>query len=126
MNNDTIEECLYTCNICDGKGYEPPHIDNPQIMQSTCWKCMGEGKVDWITLAMNNPPEPPIDSSASYDFGLSGFTRIGPNGIKGFNGTSGIHDDAIDAMAQSLAQKIDEEILDAIMKGGNKNQIQNE
>lgn len=119
------DESKMVCNICDGKGCEPAKVSTHTIMQRQCWKCKGSGEVDWITYAMNKPPEP------EYDFGLSGLYSTGSYHMYGNGAAStsyivpnGVHDDALDAMSMALSAKIDEEIIDIIKREGNK--IQNE
>ena len=100
------------CDECEGRGCIPPEIDSPEIMQEMCWKCQGSGKVDWISNVMQKP------KPRYFGFGSSSFYG---STFASTSGSASPHDDIIDSMAKALAMKIDEEIIDAIVK--NRQQI---
>jgi len=107
-----IDESLgeLVCDVCGGRGVIPSEITETITYQSICWKCQGDGKVDWVSHITGKPQKPMFGFAST-----SSFTASTPNG-----GHSHIYDDAIDAMAHNLAAKIDEEIIDKILNGDNK------
>lgn len=98
------------CDECEGRGCIPPEIDSPEIMQEMCWKCQGSGKVDWVSNVMQKP------KPQYFGFGSSSFYNSTATYSTSGN-ASPLHDDIIDSMAKALAMKIDNEIIDNIMKG---------
>ena len=96
------------CDECEGRGCIPPEIDSPEIMQEMCWKCQGSGKVDWVSNVMQKP------KPRYFEFGSSSFYN---STFTSTSGNASPHDDIIDSMAKALAMKIDNEIIDNIMKG---------
>jgi len=112
------------CDKCEGKG-STLSDQNPYTMASICSKCQGRGKVDWISHITGVPRLPDASSSSTSS---SSFSCVVSSGSYAFVGsTSGngcinkdINDNIMYAMAKRLATKIDEEILDSIIKEGNK------
>ena len=91
----TLEDGEEICSSCKGRGYHPSN-QNPDTMASTCQKCEGAGKVDWITNAMGVPKRKYHGSgysgfSSSYMYaGTSGFNGpMGTPGVFGPNGSNG-------------------------------------
>lgn len=72
-----LEEGEEVCSSCKGRGYHPSKQDW-NTMASTCQKCNGEGKVDWISNAMGIPKRHYNHASSSYFYGTSG--NMGLNG----------------------------------------------
>lgn len=101
------------CDKCKGKGSTPSNQD-PYTMAAVCSKCQGRGKVDWISHITGVPSEPMFGFSSTSSY----YVCSTPGGA---SQSQKIHDDAIDAMSKNLAKKIDEEIIESIMKGSNKN-----
>ena len=54
LNEDEV-----ICSECEGRGYTPK-VQKFDTMASTCAKCKGKGKVDWVTNAMVTPEEIPM------------------------------------------------------------------
>lgn len=80
-----LEEGEEICSSCKGRGYHPSKQDW-NTMASTCQKCNGAGKVDWITNAMGVPKrKQPLYGTSSY--GYAGTS--GQNGAQGQNGVVG-------------------------------------
>ena len=107
--DESLGELL--CDECGGRGCTP-YVDE-QTIQTICWKCQGDGKVDWVSHITGKPQRPMFGFSSS-----SSMSSMGTYSTSG--GPYNIHDDAIDAMAQALAKKIDEEILESIRDSPNK------
>jgi len=72
------KEKLVDCDRCEGLGY---HIDLKTGYESTCNKCWGYKKLDWVE-SITGKKKPKITWS-----GFSGIT--GPTGFSGFSGMSG-------------------------------------
>jgi DnaJ-class molecular chaperone len=72
-----LEEGEEICSSCKGRGYHPAK-QAWNTMASTCQKCNGEGKVDWITNAMGVPKrKQQIYGTSSYSYcGTSGVGNI--------------------------------------------------
>lgn len=107
--DESLGELL--CDECGGRGCLPPEINDISTLQSVCWKCQGDGKVDWVSHITGKPPR------RMFGFSSSSFSTYAA-------GTSGshshVHDDIVDALAQNLAKKIDEEIMDNLLNPHNK------
>jgi len=112
--DESVGELL--CDKCEGRGgtsYNEPSSDVTKPQWIRCPKCQGRGKVDWVSHITGVPKKPDM-----FHFGSSSMYSTYSCGT---SGVANMHDDIIDAMAQNLAKKIDEEILESIMKGSNKN-----
>ena len=91
------------CDVCKGTGSLPSKIQ-PDTVASICWKCQGDGKLDWVSFITGNAPKMykfSVDEDALYT---------------GMN----IHNDVVDAMAYNIANTIDKEIMDNILNAPNK------
>ena len=114
FNPPEVDESLgeILCDECDGRGCGTPK--GKEKLSVRCWKCQGDGKVDWVSHITGKPQKPMFGFHSTSSF-------VGPAGIIGSNSSShGIHDDALNAISKSLAEKIDEEILDNIINDSNK------
>lgn len=107
--DESLGELL--CDECEGRGCLPSKIEDISTMQARCWKCQGDGKVDWVSHITGKPVKPMFHFSSSS---ISNSTVAA--------GTSGnhVHDDMIDAMSKHLADKIDKEIMDNLLNPHNK------
>ncbi len=75
-----LKEGEVLCSSCKGRGYHPAKQDW-NMMASTCQKCSGEGKVDWVTNAMGIQKRPNLYGSSSYGFSSTSGYGIGGQGI---------------------------------------------
>ncbi len=102
-----IDESLgeLVCDECGGRGC----TINEYTLSARCWKCQGDGKVDWVSHCTGKPKKP------MFDFGSSSFSSSVPESV-----SNGVYDDAIDAMSKQLADSIDKEIIDDITNDSNK------
>ena len=110
--NEELGEVL--CDECEGRGCVPKKITKLDQMQSMCWKCQGDGKLDWVSMATGKPTIP-------MSFGTSGTSFSISTPVMG-NSSSGMSK-IINQCAEHFAQKVDDSIMDAIQYPWNK--IQN-
>ena len=68
------------CDVCEGRGCVASEYD-PNL-SSVCWKCQGDGKLDWLSFITGKP----VKMSASSS-GTSGC--VGTSGVSGSSGTVG-------------------------------------
>lgn len=102
-----LEEWEMLCDKCNGLRYSREN----GIRGIRCPECQGTGKVDWLENILGKAPMKGSDTSEWLP--PAGFDR-------------GVHDDAIDAMAQQLANEIDKEILESILESAEQtNKIMN-
>ena len=94
------EEGELICDKCEGRG-SIPSIQNPQTMASTCSKCLGAGKVDWVENILGKKPPPMSATSSSWANSTSGH---------------GIPQSFLDEASKKLADEIDMEIMGCIIK----------
>jgi len=95
-----LEEGEVICARCEGAGCLPSTIDAIDILQETCLKCNGKGKLDWISNAMGTRKRKlaaqwTIENDISPTFCFS--------------------DEVITKMSEALAKEIDKQILDSII-----------
>lgn len=91
----TLKEGEIICPKCNGTGgIDDGYLDEDLI--KTCGKCYGDGKLDWIELAMGKP-----SSMKRYS-------------TRDFNQTM------LDFVAEQMAEQIDKEILETIIFEANK------
>ena len=83
------------CSKCNGTGKDK----NSCYSNNTCTKCLGEGKLDWVSNAMIKK------TSYVYNFSTSTYAC-----------TPTITEELYDYMAEQLARKIDQEILEDLFK----------
>lgn len=100
------------CDECNGKGSVPSSPNkNYRVYRELCWKCQGDGKVDWVSNATGKPEKK-----------LKGI--FSSSSVSSMSSTSGpannIYNDMIDSLAQNMAAEIDKEILDSLNKQSNK------
>ena len=48
-----LEPGEYVCDNCEGTGKLPVNINRQSF---PCWRCGGDGKIDWVTNAMHEDP----------------------------------------------------------------------
>ena len=51
------------CDECKGSGCLPI-TKNPQTLCSSCWKCKGSGKLDWVSFITGKPSPKKYDDMA--------------------------------------------------------------
>ena len=105
-NKIKLDESLgeVICSECEGS----KSVNKGVYGNVPCDKCDGTGKVDWISQVMLPPPH--IQLKAGWSFSTEYEMPANPS----------LHNDTIDAMAKSLAAKIDRDIMDKIINVSNK------
>lgn len=63
-----LEEGELICSSCGGRGYHPS-AQQWNTVASTCRKCGGDGKVDWVTNAMGTPKGQKTHGTSGYAVG---------------------------------------------------------
>ena len=106
--NLKLEEGEMICDKCEGKGCISSKID-PTTMASSCQKCQGTGKVDWIENIVGKKPEMQFGSSSTSSMSSGGTFAVSP-GMNNF-----LDKEALDVMSKHLAAEIDKEILESLM-----------
>lgn len=83
-----MDDEKYICNKCNGKGHLP--TKNPDVVKM-CPKCHGKKELDWIenVVGVTKTKEP-------FD----------------------IHKDMMDILAEQIAKKVDEDIVNELIKTG--------
>ena len=105
VSNFKLEEGEMVCDKCEGGG-------KSWIYTTPCSKCQGEGKVDWIENIVGRKPEL-IDTSGSNN------VFIGHNaGLSKMTGSDNV---ITNALAQKLANKIDQEIMETLVAESEQN-----
>ena len=66
------------CDVCEGRGSIPDEY-NPNF-SSICWKCQGDGKVDWLSHITGKPVKESYGSSCCVE----------TSGTSGSSGTVGM------------------------------------
>ncbi len=89
-----LNEGEVICDKCNGTGF----WEENGLRGYQCYKCLGKGKLDWVTNVMGGRRKPMV---AKW-----GTSSISSNSV----GTK-IQDKFIKEMAREMAKKIDEEIL---------------
>lgn len=91
----TLKEGEIICPKCKGTGGIDDGYSDEDLIK-TCSKCFGDGKLDWIELAMGKPSR--MKSYFAHDFSQS----------------------MIDAIGEQIAKEIDNEIIETIIFEANK------
>jgi DnaJ-class molecular chaperone len=100
-----LNEGEMICDKCEGVGGIPPKIQLVQL-QTMCPKCKGSGKVDWIENIVGKvKTKTDIFSSSRYSYTMTA-TEVQER--------TTIHDDWIDALAKSISEKIDRQIMESL------------
>jgi hypothetical protein len=89
-----LNEGEVICDKCNGTGFWEEH----GLRGQQCYKCLGKGKLDWVTNAMGGRRKPFI-----INWGTSSSASI--------SSSNKIEDKFVKVMAREMAKKIDEEIL---------------
>ena len=113
-----LEEGEMICSKCKGVGFlKKIKSENISIYKDVCPKCHGAGKLDWIENVIGKKPS---NNSSSSTSGMSSKSlTINWNGVgSGDHGYSDLKGVMIKQVAEQMAKKIDEEILEMIKKGG--------
>lgn len=105
VSNFKLEEWEMVCDKCEGRG-------TSWIYTTPCSKCQGKGKVDWIENIVGKKPET-IDTSGSNN-AFVGYQS-------GLCKTTGSDNIIINALAQQLANEIDQEIMGSLTKKSEQN-----
>jgi hypothetical protein len=88
-----LNEGEVICDKCNGTGF----WEENGLRGHQCYKCLGKGKLDWVTNVMG---------------GHKPFVaHWGTSGSPSISSSSKIQDKIIKAAAREMAKKIDEEIL---------------
>lgn len=71
------------CDVCEGRGCIPCTDQEKNFYNSSsiCWKCQGDGKLDWLSFVTGKPKKPIYYGSSSIFSGTSGF--LGTSGSGG-------------------------------------------
>ena len=95
-----LNEGEVICDQCNGIGYLSPRKDD--LNKTTCYKCLGAGKVDWVANAMGRKKPRILTAS---------FSQTSMSDLK-----IDLRDELVEEMARKMAKKIDEEILECLNK----------
>ncbi|MCF8019901.1 MAG: hypothetical protein K9L62_10920 [Vallitaleaceae bacterium] len=100
-----LNEGEMICDKCEGVGVIPPKVQLNQL-QMMCQKCQGTGKVDWIENIVDKvKTKADMFSSNRYYYTMTA-TEVQER--------TTIHDDWIDALAKSISEKIDRQIMESL------------
>lgn len=89
-----LNEGEVICDKCNGKGT----IWDGFKCKSCCSKCLGKGKLDWVTNAMGGRRKPFV-------------AKWGTSSMSSISSSNKIEDKFVKLMAREIAKKVDEEIL---------------
>ncbi|MCK5613597.1 hypothetical protein KAR91_67635 [Candidatus Pacearchaeota archaeon] len=107
VSNFKLEEGEMVCNQCEGSG-------KSWIYTTLCSKCQGHGKVDWVENIVGRKPAL-IDTTGSNNvsFGYQAGSILSK--------TTGSDNVITNALAQQLANKIDQEIMETLVAESEQN-----
>ena len=72
----------FICDKCNGTGIYPPVLEDIQHMQTTCDKCWGAKKLDWIEYIVGKPC--PWDDASNSNVAIgykAGYHQTGNSNI---------------------------------------------
>lgn len=89
-----LNEGEVICDKCNGTGFWGEN----DLKEHQCYKCLGKGKLDWVTNVMGGRRKPLV---AHWE----------TSSISSLSDSNKCNDKFIKEMAREMAKKIDEEIL---------------
>jgi len=111
------------CDVCKGKGCMPSEIDSIEVLQSVCWKCQGDGVLDWVSFLTGKPKKKQFygTSGTGYSMGTSGVA-LGPTSnatgmsrLMAIGAAKRLADDVDKAILKKITAQADKNILEGVM-----------
>ena len=94
-----LNEGEVICDKCNGTGF----WEETGLRGHQCYKCLGKGKLDWVTNVMGGRRKPLV-------------AHWGTSSASSLSSSNKIQDKIIKEIAHEMAKKIDEEILASLSK----------
>lgn len=106
----------FICPKCEGKG----ELDGGVFIHKVCKKCGGSGIVDWVSNATESQKDENLFSFSHDDMVYSS------NAVRSYiDQKYTVSDDVLDSLAKQLADNIDDEIINKVVRSSMQAEEQN-